>query len=107
MRAFRIYRMKDAPRQQFRWASHVSGSSTVKRKDYDESGDLEAPNEYAVWQRLRESGSPLEVGDVLETEAGALLICKYVGFEPAQWWTPPPPSEVAPQAVPGPLESAV
>ena len=28
--------MKDAPRQQFRWAPHVSGSASVKPKDYEQ-----------------------------------------------------------------------
>ena len=28
---------------------------------------------------------PLAVGDLLESGDGQLRICKYVGFEPAQW----------------------
>jgi hypothetical protein len=28
------------------------------------------------------------VGDLLEAENGQLRICKYVGFEPAQWVIP-------------------
>lgn len=103
MRAYRVYRMKESPRQQFRWAPHVSGCSTVKRKDYDENGSVQAPNEYAVWQHLRASEAPLQVGDVLETDAGQLLICKYVGFEPAQWWMPPTVPETPP---PGPETAA-
>jgi hypothetical protein len=96
MRAYRIYRMKEAPRKQFRWAPHVSGSTSVKRKDYEEDERVEAANEYAAWSRLRESERPLAVGDLLETEAGDLLICKYVGFDPAHWWVPEaPPAEPA------------
>jgi hypothetical protein len=30
------------------------------------------------------------VGDLLETEDGRLSICKYVGFEPAEWVLPEP-----------------
>jgi hypothetical protein len=100
MRIFRIYRMKEAPRQQFRWAPHVSGSSSLKRKDFEEAGPVEALNEYAAWQHLRETGAALMVGDVLENEAGELVICKYVGFEPAQWFVPPPP-----ETSPPPVES--
>jgi hypothetical protein len=107
MRVYRIYRMKDSPRQQFRWAPHVSGSTAVKRKDYDEAGTVEAPNEYAVWQQLRESNTPLGVGDILEAETGDLLVCKYVGFEPAQWWTPPPAPEARPQTLEPVVENAV
>jgi len=91
MRADRIYRMKEAPRKQVRWAPHVSGSTCVKRKDYEENERVEAANEYAAWSLLRESERPLAVGDLLETETGDLLICKYVGFDPAHWWVPETP----------------
>ncbi|HEY7388530.1 MAG TPA: hypothetical protein VH640_08475 [Bryobacteraceae bacterium] len=76
--------MKDSLRQQFRWAPHVSGAAVVKLKDYEPGGHVEARNEYEAWQTLRESGQPLQVGDLLEAEDGQLRICKYVGFEPAQ-----------------------
>jgi hypothetical protein len=85
MPLYRIYRMKDSPRQQFRWAPHVSGCASVKPKDYEQRGASEARNEYDAWRLLREGGEPLEVGDLLEAEGGRLSICKYVGFEPAQW----------------------
>jgi hypothetical protein len=88
MRSYRVYHMKDSLRQQFRWAPHVSGAATVKPKDYEPDGHIDARNEYEAWQALRESGQPLYVGDLLETEGGQLRICKYVGFEPAQWVQP-------------------
>jgi len=85
---YRIYRMKEAPRQHFRWAPHVSGAANVKRKDYEESGSIEAANEYAAWEQFRASERPLEVGDLLETDSGELRICKYIGFETAAWILP-------------------
>ena len=88
MAVYRIYRMKDQASQQFRWAPHVSGATQIKRKDYDEGASIEAGNEYAAWQSLRDSGSPLRVGDLLESPGGELRICKYVGFESAQWIAP-------------------
>ena len=90
MPLYRIFRMKDSPRQQFRWAPHVSGAATAKPKDYEPRGEVDALNEYDAWRLLRESGDPLMVGDLLETEGGQLRICKYVGFEPAQWVLPEP-----------------
>jgi hypothetical protein len=90
MPSYRIYHMKDSLRQQFRWAPHVSGTATVKPKDYEPGGHVEASNEYEAWRALRESGQPLGVGDLLETEQGQLRICKYVGFEPAEWVLPEP-----------------
>jgi hypothetical protein len=99
MPLYRIYRMKDSPRQQFRWAPHVSGCATLKPRDYEQRGEVEALNEYDAWRALRQSEEALAVGDLLETPAGQLSICKYVGFEPAQWVLPastdaaaPPPS---------------
>lgn len=106
MPVFRIHRMKDAPRQQFRWAPHVSGVANVKPKDYQASGEIEAENEYAAWARLRESETPLMVGDILEwpdsgpVPQGQLRICKYVGFEEARWFIPevPIPEVLVPES---------
>jgi len=81
--------MKESPRQHFRWAPHVSGAANVKRRDYDEAGQVEAANEYAAWEQLRASEQPFEVGDLLETDQGELRICKYIGFETAAWVLPP------------------
>jgi hypothetical protein len=80
--------MKDTPRQQFRWAPHVSGAANVKPKDYEPSGEVEAENEYAAWALLRGSEPPLMVGDILELPEGKLRICKYVGFDEARWFVP-------------------
>jgi hypothetical protein len=80
--------MKDSPRQQFRWAPHVSGAANVKHRDYEAGGQVEAENEYQAWRLLRDSRRPLEVGDLLETEGGGLRICKYVGFDEARWIVP-------------------
>ena len=88
MAAYRIYRMKEQASQQFRWAPHVSGATQIRRKDYDEGASVEAPNEYAAWQALRNAGTPLQVGDLLEGLGGELRICKYVGFDAAQWIVP-------------------
>lgn len=80
--------MKEAPRQQFRFAPHVSGAANVKPKDYEVKGEIEAVNEYAAWGLLRDSETPLLVGDLLEFPEGQLRICKYVGFEEARWFVP-------------------
>jgi len=88
MPKYRVYRMKEAPRQQFRWAPHVSGAAGVRAKDYEPSGEIEAASEYDAWSRLGATDHPLAVGDLLEDESGALHICKYVGFEAASWIVP-------------------
>ncbi|HWB86314.1 MAG TPA: hypothetical protein VG675_19385 [Bryobacteraceae bacterium] len=98
MPLFRIYRMKDSPRQQFRWAPHVSGCASVKPKDYERQGQVEALHEYDAWRLLRESNEALGVGDLLEAENGQLRICKYVGFEPAQWVLPELKTSAEPEA---------
>jgi hypothetical protein len=121
--------MKDAPRQQFRSAAHVSGTANVKPKDYAAAAEVEAENEYAAWALLRNTEHPLHVGDLLEAldpeavrardeaaatvgedEApavppaavgtGKLRICKYVGFEEARWFVPEPPPQTS---LPAPL----
>ena len=79
--------MKDSPRQQFRWAPHVAGVASLKPKDYEQRGEIEGLNEYDAWKTAR-IGRCAEVGDLLESGDGQLRICKYVGFEPAQWALP-------------------
>jgi len=74
----------------------------MKPRDYEQRGQIEALHEYDAWRRLREENAPLEVGDLLETEDGRLSICKYVGFEPAEWVLPE-----AKQAEPEPTGQSV
>jgi len=99
--------MKDSPRQQFRWAPHLSGCASLKPKEYEPRGEVQARHEYEAWQMMRDSKEPLAVGDLLETEDGQLRICKYVGFEPAQWVLPEPKHHVQPDSVRQPAESSV
>jgi len=88
MPRYQIHRLKENHRQQFRWQPHTAGVSVVKPKDYELGGVVEAASEYAAWTQLRDGGTPLEVGDVLEIEPGVLRIYKYIGFEEARWLIP-------------------
>lgn len=88
MPSYRIYKLKDHLRQPFRSAPHVSGAATIKPRDYEPGETLEASSPYAAYFALRESNRPLEVGDLLESGNGSLRICKFVGFEEAQWLVP-------------------
>jgi hypothetical protein len=102
MSTFRIYRMKETTRQQFRWAPHSSGCAQVKPRDYEEDGDIEGASFYAVWSALRETERKLLVGDLLERDGGDLRIYKYVGFDEARWLTPETKAaDSAPVAVDG------
>jgi hypothetical protein len=88
MPSFKIHRLRDTLYQQFRWAPHTTGAGQVRPKDYAQAGTVEAPSPYAAWTSLKDSGSALRVGDILEDESGRLSIYKYVGFEEAQWLVP-------------------
>ena len=94
MAVYQIHRMKDLPRQQFRWAPHTSGVTVVKPKDYHPGATVHASTPYAAWIALRGSDTPLDIGDILETE-GELRILKYVGFEEARWYVPEPAPKAA------------
>ena len=96
MPTYRVYRMKETLRQQFRWAPHVSGAASVKLKDYDPGIEVQAESQYDAWIRLRATENPLLVGDLLEAGDGTLRICKYVGFESASWVIPELKAPVAP-----------
>ena len=88
MPIYRIYRMKESPRQNFRWAAHTSGTANVKPKDYEAAGEVEAASVYGAWTALQTTEGPLLVGDLLEDPEGKLRVYKYVGFEEAQWVLP-------------------
>jgi hypothetical protein len=108
MPTYRIHRLKDHLRQQVRFAPHVSGTATVKPRDYHPAATgedlVEAETPYAAFFALRDTATPLEVGDLLESAAdGSLRIFKFVGFEEAQWALPEPKplaTEPPPDSVP-------
>lgn len=103
MPQFRIHRLKDHLRQNFRFAPHLSGMASVKPRDYENSEDdsVEASSPYAAFFALRDAAAPIQVGDVLECEDGSLRIFKFVGIEEAQWILPEPPRQdpAPPEAV--------
>ncbi|HYO82638.1 MAG TPA: hypothetical protein VES20_14635 [Bryobacteraceae bacterium] len=77
--------------------------SIVKPKDYEmASMTVTAATPYDAWTQLKERPEALQPGDVLESEDGQLRICKYVGFEEAQWLLP----EVRPASVDAPAAEA-
>ena len=88
MPSYRVHRLKDHLRQGFRSAPHVSGAAVLKPRDYEPGETVEASSPYAAFLSMRDSGHPLVVGDVLEDEQGSLRICKFVGFEEAQFMNP-------------------
>ncbi|MBI5085992.1 MAG: hypothetical protein HZB13_15515 [Acidobacteria bacterium] len=100
MPLFRVHRMKDGARQQFRWAPHTSGVTSLKPKDFEPAGEVEAKSFYDAWMNLRGTEGSLDIGDVLEAETGELRICKYVGFEEARWVVPEARPEARPVAEP-------
>ena len=88
MPGYRIHRLKDHLRHQFRYGPHVSGMASVKPRDYEPGATVEAPTPYSAYFALRGSDAALELGDLLESDEGALLIFKFVGFEQAMWVLP-------------------
>ncbi len=97
MPVYRIYRLNEKRRQQFRWAPHASGAADVKPRDYTEDGSVEGSTPYAAWHRLKGTEAALGLGDLLEDPAGKLYICKYVGFEEARWKMPEASAEAGPE----------
>ncbi len=93
---------RDHVRQHFRFAPHVSGTASVKPRDYEPGDTVEASTPYAAFFALRDTGNPLDVGDLLEAEGCGLRIFKFVGFEEAQWVLP----ETAPPQSAEPVQTA-
>jgi hypothetical protein len=85
---FRIHRIKKHAGESFRSAAHTGGIASVKPKDYEQAGEVEASGVYAAWAKMRAVDQPLQTGDILENTAGTLYLAKYIGFEKANWWVP-------------------
>jgi hypothetical protein len=100
MPTYQIHRLKELPRQQFRWAPHTPGVTVVKLKDYEPGPTIEAASPYALWLALRETEQAISVGDLIEIPGTELRILKYIGFEEARWYVPEP----ATRAVEEPVE---
>lgn len=95
---YQVHRIRDFALESFRWSPHTGGTAVIKPRDYQSAEELEAATPYAAWKLAAERNIPLRTGDVLESlhdsgSAGPLLIVKYIGFEPAQWWAPAPKPE--------------
>jgi hypothetical protein len=88
MPSYRVHRLRKHLRQQFRYAPHVIGTASVKPRDYEPGEAVEAASPYGAFFAMRDAGTPLDPGDLLEAEAGGLRIFKFVGFEEAQWTLP-------------------
>ena len=88
MPSYRIHRLRDHLRQQFRFAPHSSGKAAVKPRDYDPGDLVEAPSPYAAFFARKDLDQPLELGDLLEYPQDTLRIFKFVGFEEAEWVLP-------------------
>jgi hypothetical protein len=90
MPSFRIHRLKDHLRQNFRFAPHLTGTALVKPRDYElaEEDVVEASSPYAAFFALRDAPRPIQVGDLLECDDRSLRIFKFVGIEEAQWVVP-------------------
>jgi|SRR5580700_1627499 hypothetical protein len=99
MPRYQIHRLKEIPRQQFRWAPHTPGVSIVKMKDYEPGPIVEAASPYALWLAVRDTEDAIAVGDVIEQDGGQLRIFKYIGFEEAQWYVPEPAAAATPEPV--------
>ena len=88
MASYRVFRLKEHVRQNFRWSPHLSGLSQVKPRDYEEAFTVEGDSPYAVWAAGLDTPRALQVGDVIEIDGFELRIVKYVGFEQARWLVP-------------------
>jgi hypothetical protein len=55
MPSYRIHRLKDHLRNQFRSSPHVSGTANVKPRDYEVSGAVASSSPYSAFFQLKDS----------------------------------------------------
>ena len=99
MPCYKVFRLRENLRQQYRWAPHLSGVTGVKPKDYEEVFSVEAGSMYAAWHALNGTERQLVVGDLLTSHESELRILKYIGFEEARWILPEPKPAPPPDGV--------
>lgn len=92
MPLFGIFRLRDTAQERFRWSPKATSSSSpsevlsLKPTEYRDDGEIEATSPYAAWEQSRLGGNEVRVGDVVQDRDGnTLWICKFNGFERAQW----------------------
>lgn len=92
MPRYKIYQLAEPQVERFRTAAPRPGPLALRTGHYLEAGEIQAEGPYAAWKRLQgeaahETGAarPLGVGDVLQEDAGAVLVCNYWGFDEATW----------------------
>ncbi len=91
---YRVLLLKDSKVPAYREASPREGKHRLHQSHYEPAGEIEAPSPYSAWQKLRGEESarhafrPLGVGDVLESDRAALVVCNFWGFDPAEWQIP-------------------
>lgn len=106
MPEYRVFRLRENLRNQFRWAPHLSGITAVKPKDYEEAFSIEAGSPYAAWHALRGTDRALEIGDLVAVDGAEPRILKYIGFEEARWVLPEPKPDPAALPAEAPAEPA-
>jgi hypothetical protein len=88
-----LYLKDDSLIEKFRSQIPHEGPASLRPANYQQVAEVEAPNEYAVWQMLRGEGArernlrPMVVGDALELETGKPRVCRFSGFDDAVWFT--------------------
>ncbi len=87
--SYQILQLVESQVEKFRARKPVDGSMSLARQHYDEAGSVEASGPYEAWTILRNGAVELPrefgVGDVLETDGSAPLVCNYWGIELASW----------------------
>ena len=90
---YKLFYLLDSQIQKFRESPPKPKPYSLRIRDYQEAGEIEAPTPYAVWKRLRDEPEArhgrreLGVGDVLESEPSSLFILNHWGFDKAEWRT--------------------
>lgn len=91
MPRYRMHYLKDSALRAFRESPPSDKPYTLRMRDYEARGEIEASSPYTAWKLLqREEPHPqyprkFGVGDVLETESSELLLLNFWGFDSAQW----------------------
>lgn len=106
MPSYRIHHLKEHLRQSFRFAAHTSLVANVKPRDYTPGGEVASKSPYSAFFELRSAATPIQPGDMLESEDGQLRIFKFVGFEEARWVLPEvkPENSSTPASIPVQVE---
>ena len=92
MPRYKFFHLRDSLVEKFRESAPKAKPYSLRARDYEEAGEIDAAGPYGAWKLLQEPERAegegcrgFGVGDALELEPAELVILNHWGFDHAEW----------------------